>query len=171
MVSVEEKVLRILCWSNLDFLNKKHSSSESIIQMFYEFRIFSTIYVAKEMPSFFKYRIVVPSISFTIPSSSLSSPNKLLTGINFCSLHTWRTVDQTPSSVDDQFPTWPMVTISNITKNSMWIYKRYIDRYSLNQECRAMLRHLMFGMNEMEADDHISITVTEPLYESVKECG
>nr|KAJ0224240.1 hypothetical protein LSAT_V11C100039160 [Lactuca sativa] len=29
----------------------------------------------------------------------------------------------------------------------------------------------MFGMKEMEAGDHICITVTEPFYESVNKCG
>ncbi|CAI9269322.1 unnamed protein product [Lactuca saligna] len=178
-MSVDEKVLRSLGWTNLDFLNKRRvgtNSSESKIQMmFYEFGIFSMLYEAEEMPSWFRHRSVGPVISFTIPSSS---PNNLLTGLNFCSLHTLNLLH---GGLDllyyDPLPWKPMMTISNITKNRMWIYERYVDRCSeaLNC-CWVLLSHWMFGKNEMEAGDHITITVTPQWHghlieEVVKECG
>ncbi|CAI9269323.1 unnamed protein product [Lactuca saligna] len=88
MVTVEEKVLHSLGWSNLDLLNKKHvgtNSSKSEIQMIYEFGIFSTMYEAEEMPSWFRHRSVGPSKSFAIPSLSSSSLNNLK-GLHFCYL-------------------------------------------------------------------------------------
>ncbi|KAL7615525.1 hypothetical protein Lser_V15G03519 [Lactuca serriola] len=179
MVRVEEKILRKLGWSNLDFLNERHfgtNSWESGTQMmFYEFGIFSTMYEAEEIPSWFRHRSVGPSISFTIPSSS-SSPNNLLTGLNFCfSVDRFKPPDYL--SVDylpvpyAYFPYTPMITITNITKNRMWIHERYFDRGMLSRDCWVVLSHWMFGMNEMEGGDHITITVTPPRYERVKECG
>ncbi|XP_023746928.1 disease resistance protein RPV1 isoform X1 [Lactuca sativa] len=168
MVGVEEKVLRSLGWSNLDFLNERHLGANSweseTQQMFYEFGIFSTMYEAEEMPSWFRHRSVGPSISFTIPPSS---PNNLLTGLNFCSLHTLKP----PVEWWNCFPFTPMMTISNITKNRMWIYERCFDRGILSRDCCVLLSHWMFRMNEMEGGDHITITVTLPNYRVVKECG
>ncbi|KAL7616806.1 hypothetical protein Lser_V15G03397 [Lactuca serriola] len=171
MLGVEEKVLRSLGWSNLDFLNdrrvRSNSSSELGIQtMFYEFGIFSTTYVEDEIPSWFRHRSVGPSISFTIPSSS-SSNN--LTGINFCSVHRYCKLDvEEPPFA---FPDSPMMTISNITKNCTWIYERHLEKFSEGRNCCVMLSHLMFGMNEMEAGDHVTITVTLPYNKFVKECA
>nr|QVV57172.1 Tr-like protein 14 [Lactuca serriola] len=181
MMSVDEKVLRSLGWTNLDFLNKRRvgtNSSESKIQrMFYEFGIFSTRYEAEEMPSWFMHRSVGPVISFTIPSSS---PNNLLTGLNFCSLHTLNPLDEELDLSDDElFPLTPMMTISNITKKRTWIYERFVARFNETLDLWVILSHWMFGKNEMEAGDHITITVTpqwhdpftEAYYEVVKECG
>ncbi|KAL7617147.1 hypothetical protein Lser_V15G03466 [Lactuca serriola] len=173
MVNVEEKVLRSLGWTNPEFINKRRmgtNSSEFEIEMIYEFGIFSTLYEAEEMPSWFRHRSVGPSISFTIPSSS--SPNNRLTGLNFCSLHTMKRTDEWPLFPDDDpFPFSPMMTISNITKNNMWIYERRKDRYIPNQKCWVVLSHWMFGRNEMEAGDHVTITVTDQNDELTKECG
>ncbi|KAL7616807.1 hypothetical protein Lser_V15G03396 [Lactuca serriola] len=173
MVSVEEKVLHSLGWSNLDFLNKKHvgtNSSKSEIQMIYEFGIFSTMYEAEEMPSWFRHRSVGPSISFAIPSLSSSSPNNLK-GLHFCYLQRSRSWDEMSNSVFSQFPTAPMMIINNITKNRTWIYEHYRHKYNLNQNCWVFLSHWMFGMNDMEGGDHITVTVTVPFFEFVKECG
>ncbi|XP_023746969.1 disease resistance protein RUN1 isoform X2 [Lactuca sativa] len=174
MMGVEGKVLRSLGWNKLDFLNNRHvgtNSWEYEIQMFYEFGIFSTVYKAEEMPSWFIYRSLGPSISFIIPSSS--SPNNLLTGLNFCSLQTTRVLDEWPTNLfDGHFPLTPVITISNITKNRMWIYERYLDRCTAGGKyCSVVLCHWMFGMNELEGGDHITITVTLPFHQVVKECG
>ncbi|XP_042758530.1 disease resistance protein RUN1 isoform X1 [Lactuca sativa] len=176
MVCVEEKVLRSLGWSNLDFLNERHLGANSqefgTQTMYYEFGIFSTKYEGEEMPSWFRHRSVGPSISFTIPSSSSSSPYNLLTRLNFCfSADTLKPPDDCFPVPYGQFPLWPMMTISNITKNRMWIYERYTDRYCVGGKCWVVLSHWMFGMNEMEAGDHVTITVTLPYNEFVKECG
>ncbi|CAI9269390.1 unnamed protein product [Lactuca saligna] len=171
MVGVKDKVLRSLGWINVDFLNKGYVGPnpwESKIQsMFYEFGIFSTKYEAEEIPSWFKYRSLGPSISFTIPSSS---PNNL-TGLNFCSLHTLKPPDEWLLFPHDQFPSTPMTTISNITKNCTWIYERHTDRVIEYGKCWLVLSHWMFGMNEMEVGDHVTITVTSPYNEFVKDCG
>ncbi|CAI9269393.1 unnamed protein product [Lactuca saligna] len=174
MVCVEEKVLRSLGWSNLDFLNERHLGANSrefgTQTMYYEFGIFSTKYEGEEMPSWFRHRSVGPSISFTIPSSS--SPYNLLTRLNFCfSADTLKPPDDCFPVPYGQFPLWPMMTISNITKNRMWIYERYTDRYCVGGRCWVVLSHWMFGMNEMEVGDHVTITVTLPHDEHVKECG
>ncbi|XP_023745401.1 disease resistance protein RPV1 isoform X2 [Lactuca sativa] len=187
MMIVEEKVLRSLGWINLDFLNERRvgtNSSESEIQMmFYEFGIFSMLYEAEEMPGWIRHRSLGPIISFTIPSSSSSSsssssPNNLLTGLNFCSLHTLNLLDEELDLSDDDLLPWtPMMTISNITKKRTWIYERYVDRFSETLNCWVILSHWMFGKNEMEVGDHITITVTPQRHELlmkdevIKECG
>ncbi|CAI9269416.1 unnamed protein product [Lactuca saligna] len=164
MGGVEENVLCSLGWTNIDFLNKRRvetNSSESKIQMIYEFGIFSTMYGVEEMPSWIRDRCLGPSISFFIPST----PNKLR-GLNFCYVQMLR-------FLDDQAPPSPIITISNITKDHTWIYERFMDRYCINRKCWVVLSHWMFGMNEMEAGDHVTITVTvtDPYEERIKECG
>ncbi|KAL7618332.1 hypothetical protein Lser_V15G03488 [Lactuca serriola] len=182
MVGVEEKILCSLGWTNLDFFKKRHMGTDSwgykIQRMFYEFGIFSTEYEAEEMPSWFRHRSLGSSISFTIPSSS----PKNLRGLNFSSLHTSHLPDdeilrflflvKTFPRLGDEFPSSPMITITNVTKNRMWIYERYKDKFSVYENyCWVMLSHWIFGMNEMTAGDHITISVTAPQHELIKECG
>ncbi|CAI9269432.1 unnamed protein product [Lactuca saligna] len=66
MVDVEEKLLCSLGWINLDFLDAvrvgTNPCKSKIQTMFYEFGIFSTIYEAEEMPSWFRHRSVGPLI-------------------------------------------------------------------------------------------------------------
>ena len=136
--------------------------------MIYEFGIFSTMYEQEEMPSWFTLRSMGPSISFTIPSSS---PNNLR-GLNFCSVHTlilpYAYEDEYEDKYD-QFPHTPMITISNVTKNRMWIYERHLD--GSFQNCWIVLSHWMFGRTEMEGGDHVTITVTDKYNQLTKECG
>ncbi|XP_023751061.1 disease resistance protein RPV1 isoform X1 [Lactuca sativa] len=168
MVGVEEKVLCSLGWTNLDFLNimrvgtyfRGRGSEESEIQMYYEFGIFSTIYGGKEMPNWISCRSKGPSLSFTIPSS----PNNLR-GLNFCYVYTF------PFPYD-QFILLPMITISNLTKNCTWIYNHYVYRVNVGEGCVILLSHWMFGMNEMEGGDQVTITtVTEEVEQLTEECG
>ncbi|CAI9269433.1 unnamed protein product [Lactuca saligna] len=70
-----------------------------------------------------------------------------------------------------EFPKWPAMTISNITKNRMWIYECYMNTHVVHGGCWVLLSHWMFGRNEMEAGDHVVITVTERWIERVKERG
>ncbi|XP_023746967.2 disease resistance protein RUN1 [Lactuca sativa] len=170
MVGVKEKVLRSLGWINLlhNKRNQGNNPRESRMQMLYEFGIFSTTYDVEEMPSWFIHRSAGPSISFTIPSSS---PNNLLKGLNFCFLQTRRVSYERPLILLHHFPITPMITVSNITKNRMWIYECNTDRYSIYGECWVVLNHWMFGMNEMEPGDHVTITVTDSRRELTKECG
>ncbi|KAI3510918.1 hypothetical protein L1887_18057 [Cichorium endivia] len=170
MAGVEENVLHSLGSTKLDFLNARGvwTSSwdrgyvESEIQMYYEFGIFSTIYRGEEMPNWITDRSMGPSISFTIPSS----PNNL-TGLSFCYVQ---------MALDVEFQNLPMIIISNITKNLIWIYEHYIDGVlDVGGECFTFLSHWMFGMNEIEAGDHINITMWQkPIFivdEITKECG
>ncbi|KAL7617094.1 hypothetical protein Lser_V15G02983 [Lactuca serriola] len=166
MAGVEDKVLHSLGWTKLDslygrrvgtyFENRGPEGSE--IQMYYEFGIFSTIYGGKEMPNWITDRSKVSSISFTIPSS----PNKLR-GLNFCNVQTFL--------FPYQFVDLPVITVSNITKNYTWIYKHYIDGVSVGEEGLTLLSHWMFGMNEMEGGDQVTITLTEKHGQLTKECG
>ena len=49
----------------------------------------------------------------------------------------------------------------------MWIYECRRDRPF--RSCWMLLSHWMFGMNEMEAGDHVTITLTDRSFP--KECG
>ncbi|KAL4561669.1 hypothetical protein LXL04_033840 [Taraxacum kok-saghyz] len=170
MVDVDDKVLRSLGWTDIDLLKERHvgtNSSESKFQMIYEFGIFSTMYECEEMPNWVRHRSVGPSISFTIPSS----PNNLR-GLNFSSVHLGQVLDEFLDEVAyGPFPLTPMFTVSNITKNRMWIYERFRERSSNGGNCWVLLSHWMFGRNEMEGGDHVTITVTERYGELIKECG
>ncbi|CAI9269429.1 unnamed protein product [Lactuca saligna] len=164
MVGVEEEVLCSLGWTNLDFRNdtrvRTNFRRSGIQTMHYEFGIFTTMYEAEEMPSWFRHRSAGPSILFTIPST----PN-CLRGFNFCSVQTL----QVPYK-DSSIHLSTKITISNITKNRTWIYRR-LTRFSVCQECCMMLSHWMFGMNDMEGGDQVTITIKGPYNELIKECG
>ncbi|XP_052622781.1 disease resistance protein RPV1 [Lactuca sativa] len=167
MVGVEEKVLHCLGWTNLDFIKGRHVTTsvsyreleESEIQMYYEFGIFSTIYEGEEMPNWISDRSMGTSISFTIPSSL-----NRLKGLNFCFV-------LTPHH-QHRIHEVPVMKISNITKNLTWIYLHYIEIVNMGRKCLMLLSHWMFGMNEMDAGDHVTITVRLAQSDAVtKECG
>ncbi|XP_023751026.1 disease resistance protein RUN1 isoform X1 [Lactuca sativa] len=170
---VEEKVLRSLGWSKLDFLSKRRTGTytryrgteESKIQMYYQFGIFSTIYGGKEMPNWITDRSKGPSISFTILSCQ---PNNLR-GLEFCCLQAF-------IFPNHQFHYPPLIVITNVTKNRTWIYEHCIDNVIVDEECVILLSHWMFGKNEMEGGDHVTIrTVTGRPYNQNRqitvECG
>ncbi|KAL8262709.1 hypothetical protein R6Q59_024058 [Mikania micrantha] len=175
MTSVEEKVLSSLGWTNLDFTKESHFDPEfGQPQMHYEFGIFSTFYQGKEMPEWINCRSKGPSISFTIPSSCNN-----LQGLNFCC------VEERLNPIDD-FPFdgyWidvyiPYIIISNITKNHTWIYQNHIRAiFKYSEDIKSYLNYLsqwMFGPNEMEAGDHIAISVKHsdsPKNQLTFECG
>ncbi|KAL7618872.1 hypothetical protein Lser_V15G03788 [Lactuca serriola] len=178
MAGVEEKLLCSLGWTKLDFLNGKHvttsssygESEESEIQMYYEFGIFSTIYEGQEMPNWITDRTTGLSMSFTIPSS----PNHL-TGINFCCQLASPFPDEKLVLVDYVLLDFPVIKLSNITKNLTWIYDHYIDSVYAGGDCVILLSHWMFGMNEMECGDHVIVSVRwapDDIGDAVsKECG
>ncbi|KAL7617002.1 hypothetical protein Lser_V15G03740 [Lactuca serriola] len=170
MAGVEEMVLHGLGWTKLDILHERgiltsscdRTYVESEIQMYYEFGIFSTIYGGKEMPNWITDRNPGPSTSFTIPSSL----NKLR-GLNFCYVQ---------MSLDVEFKYLPMIIISNKTKSCTWIYDHCIDGViDVGEQCFTFLSHWMFGMNDMEVGDHITITVRENRFHVCKQdtqmCG
>ncbi|CAI9264454.1 unnamed protein product [Lactuca saligna] len=177
MASVEKKVLHCLGWTNLDISNERRLRTdvehywptglqESEIQMYYEFGIFSTIYEGEEMPSWITDRSTGPSMLFTIPSSP-----KKLRGLNLCYVQSplFHDVNQSLKVVDNGFFYLPTVTIDNITKNRTWTYDHYIDIVNVSGDSLIVLSHWMFGMNEMEDGDHITLTVGSN--QVIKECG
>nr|XP_043609010.1 disease resistance protein RUN1-like isoform X2 [Erigeron canadensis] len=164
MECIEEKVLRSLGWTNLDFIKKRRvktctpyiGPAGSQTQMYYEFGIFSTIYGGNAMPYWIRHRSKGPSISFTIPSS----PNKVR-GLNFCYVQKLRFPNGTFGSLYDEAFELPMIIISNRTKNRNWIYHHCIDKVSVGHKCLTFLSHWTFRTDEMEGDDHVTITVTK----------
>lgn len=115
--------------------------------MYYEFGIFSTSYWGKEMPNWITDKSIGPSISFTVPLSP-----KKLTGLNCCCMLT--------KLGEGIVVDLPVIKISNLTKNLTWIYKNYIGSvFDTDGECVSLLSHWMFGMNEMEYGDHITINI------------
>ncbi|KAJ0807506.1 hypothetical protein HanOQP8_Chr00c025g0717491 [Helianthus annuus] len=173
LAHVEEKVLHRLGWKNLEFIKERrlgtyhtsrgsHTSSQT--KMYYEFGIFSTIYLVEEIPTWITCRRKGPSISFTIPSTP-----KKLEGLNFCC------VEMSPHC----YFALPMIKISNITKNQTWTYDHYIDSVSFGGNCLSLLSHWLFGSNEMKSGDQITIIVEKRTNygnrfyarQDTKECG
>lgn len=141
-------------------------------QMYYEFGIFSTIYGGEVMPEWITHKSKGPSISFTIPSS----PNKLR-GLNLSYVQTlidpyWRSEDQDGNSEYPyhQLIYLPRIKISNITKNLTWLYIHHIERVNVGGKSLTFLSHWMFGENEMEDGDQVTISI-EYNRSSIRECG
>ena len=144
--------------------------------MYYEFGIFSTIYGGEVMPEWITHKSKGPSISFTIPSS----PNKLR-GLNLCYVQTlidryWRSEDQDGNSKYPyhQLINLPRIKISNITKKLTWIYWHYIGSVTVGGKSLTFLSHWMFGENEMEDGDQLTIYIKHAFSfedSSIKECG
>ncbi|GKD85670.1 hypothetical protein Tco_1356824, partial [Tanacetum coccineum] len=141
--------------SNLEFLNKRRVGTYqhgrvpegSRTQMYYEHGIFSTIYGGKVMPTWIKRRRKGPSISFTIPSS----PNKLR-GLNLSYV-------QTLIRPFHQLIDLPHIKIRNMTKNLTWLYGHHLNRVNVGGKSLTFLSHWMFGENEMEDGDQLTISI------------
>ncbi|GJT49389.1 Toll/interleukin-1 receptor domain-containing protein [Tanacetum coccineum] len=162
IAGVDDTILCSLGWSNLEFLNKRRVGTYqhgrvpegSRTQMYYEHGIFSTIYGGKVMPTWIARRRKGPgpSISFTIPSS----PNKLR-GLNFCCISRFENgIREYP--LDQSFDL-PHIKIRNITKNLTWLYKHHLDRVNVGGKSLTFLSHWMFGENEMEDGDQLTISI------------
>ncbi|KVH45090.1 hypothetical protein Ccrd_025735 [Cynara cardunculus var. scolymus] len=163
MRDVEEKVLRSLGWShlvNLDF-TKIQPTETGRVEMVYEFGIFSTWYVGKEMPNCVgDRRWKGSSISFTIPSSPCN-----LRGLNFfCVFTSGEFITN-----DGEFLAYiPHIRISNITKMCTWIYD-VPGFFEGSREGITFSSHWMFGKNEMEDGDQIAISIIlGPPYPSIR---
>ncbi|KAJ9558744.1 hypothetical protein OSB04_013358 [Centaurea solstitialis] len=159
MGDVDEEVLRSLGWSNLDFTKFEPAETESKIKMLYEFGIFSTFYVGSEMPNWISHKSKGFSISFTIPSSRSN-----LRGLNFCFVLGISRMFHN-ASID--------VEISNVTKTCAWIYGCPRKLTSTREGIVTCLSHWMFGKNEMEDGDHITISILKKYddYITIRECG
>ncbi|GKE75648.1 hypothetical protein Tco_1537689 [Tanacetum coccineum] len=132
------------------------------IQLYYEFGIFSTLYEGEAMPNWIRHRNKGPIISFTIPLSP-----KKLRGLNFCNVQTFRCRDSY------EFFKVPSIKISNVTKNITWIYNHLIlGADMMRSKFIIFLSHWMFGANEMEAGDQVTITVQRTQHDrQLTECG
>ncbi|KAL7619245.1 hypothetical protein Lser_V15G02948 [Lactuca serriola] len=174
IVSVGEKALHSLGWKNLDFLNEMRvgthfwskRAQESQIQMYYEFGIFSTIYGGQEMPNWIRRRSKQASISFTIPSSR----NKVR-GLNFCCIHKVPFPEKRILFPNEEFRYLPMITLHNITKKRTWVYNHYVYKVNVGGDCQILLSHWMFGMDEMERGDQITVIAKAEVDQIIKECG
>ncbi|XP_071719782.1 disease resistance protein RUN1-like [Rutidosis leptorrhynchoides] len=164
MADVEENLLNTLGWSDLDPIKRSHfhilgRNVKAQTQICYEFGIFSTFYGgSKDMPKWIRNRSRGNSISFTIPSSS-----KNLRGLNFCCV------------LNPLLHKLPMIRISNITQNHTWIYIHCLSdtRVYVHEGYLTFLSHWMFGINEMEVGDQITITTENYFrsYDRTDECG
>ncbi|KAJ9535878.1 hypothetical protein OSB04_un000966 [Centaurea solstitialis] len=151
---VEEEVLRSLGWGFT-----KNQITETKVEMHYNFGIFSTCYQGKEIPNWISERREGSSLSFSIPSSAI------LRGLNFCFV----LMGYQKYSVH--------IKISNITKNLTWIYQPWLC-YEKSRESITYLSHWMFGKNEMEDGDQITISISKK-YDGdggdwnniIRECG
>nr|XP_043623666.1 disease resistance protein RPV1-like [Erigeron canadensis] len=150
MAGVEEKLLRSLGWPNLKFIKDScmvtsynyGGQEESQVQMYYEFGIFSTIFQENHwVPRQHGEIYFQTSISFTIPLTF----NYKLRGLNL--------------RIVGEFIELPKIRISNTTKNLTWVYIHYIRSVNPGRGYLMFLSHWMFGMNEMEVGDEISITL------------
>ncbi|GJS15395.1 hypothetical protein Tco_0409867 [Tanacetum coccineum] len=139
----------------------------------------STFYGGKVMPTWIRRRRKGPSISFTIPSS----PNKLR-GLNLSYVQTlirpyWRSKEQYENFEypDHQFIKLPDIKIRNITKNLTWLYTHHIRRVNVGGKSLTFLSHWMFGENEMEDGDQLTISIKHDMIEwedddrRIRECG
>ncbi|KAD5802429.1 hypothetical protein E3N88_13789 [Mikania micrantha] len=174
MASFEEKVLHGLSWTNLEFTKemvfKTFTNRGRTIryqsQVYYEFGIFSTFFMGKEIPKWINCRSKGPTLSFTIPPSP-----KKLRGLNFLCI--MEKVSSLPLLGWHDIGI-PMIKISNITKNHTWVYNHYVHRvefdgnnhYNEDGEgfCLSWLSHWMFEPNEMKVGDHVTTTVTNKYF-------
>ncbi|KAJ9558731.1 hypothetical protein OSB04_013345, partial [Centaurea solstitialis] len=156
MADVEEELLHSLGWMDLDLTKIQPVKGRSKVQMIYEFGIFSTFYRGKEIPNWIADRREGSSIPFTVPSS----PNNLR-GLNFCFVL---------MVSDNSSTSYVRMKISNETKKRTWIYSCPV-LFVENQEGITCLSHWMFGKNEMEDGDHITISAEKRYSFSEMECG
>ncbi|KAI3697197.1 hypothetical protein L6452_30036 [Arctium lappa] len=159
MEDVKEEVLRSLGWTNLDFPKIQPTKTGSKVQMTYEFGIFSTVYRGQEIPNWISDRREGSSISFTIPSS----PNNL-TGFNFCYVF---------MATKGYICVWDEIKINNITKKRTWIYN-FPVYFEATGEDVILLSHWMFGKNEIEDGDQLTISILDNNVfgiSKIRECG
>ncbi|KAJ9558582.1 hypothetical protein OSB04_013196 [Centaurea solstitialis] len=120
----------------------KNQITETKAKMDYEFGIFSMFYPGKEIRDWISERREGSSLSFSIPSST-----NIFRGLNFCFVLT------------EYFEVFVYIKISNITKNLTWIYRAWVDYEKAGEDMNTHLSHWMFGKNEMEDGDQITISI------------
>ncbi|KAJ9557805.1 hypothetical protein OSB04_012419 [Centaurea solstitialis] len=165
LAQIGDMILSSLGWTDLRYLDDKEvqiwdsymwsRAMKLPIQMFYEFGIFNTCFKGKEVPNWFAHRNNGPSISLILPSSPM---NKSIQGLNICFVHTFSGTGRVSSL---------RTKISNMTKNRTWIHYGYIFAVQEADEDIVWLSHWMFGNNEFEDGDEVSVTIVE----EEEDCG
>ncbi|PWA38904.1 toll/interleukin-1 receptor (TIR) domain-containing protein [Artemisia annua] len=173
LAQVDNKIISSLGWTDIHYVKDYEVESFNYlvdfhskklpVKMLYEFGIFTTCFPGKEVPKWFGHRSNGSSISFTMPSASA---NKRIEGINICFVHAF-SVDRLSSS--------KRIKVKNITKGRSWEYHCFMGATGYAGEEIVWLSHWMFGNNELEAGDEVSVTILERGYEQdremVTECG
>ncbi|KAL4554346.1 hypothetical protein LXL04_039567 [Taraxacum kok-saghyz] len=166
---IDDEILCSLGWKLLQHV-KDHNvvirdsdSSRELttfpLQMYCEYGIFSTCFSGNAVPDWLDHKINGPSISFTMP---LSSMNKKIQGINICFVHTGST-----RGVKSQL----MSIVRNVTKDRTWAYISNIIAFTETGEDIVWLNHWMFGNNELEHGDEVSVGILSFGPTIVKECA
>lgn len=127
--------------------------------MLYALGIFSTYLPGQEVPKWFTYRS--SGSLFTLRST----PKKgKIQGLNVCIVHTF-------ASMADVGPL--RIEIRNLTKNSSWRYEPIIcfipedDAFEYGDEAIVVwLSHWLFGENEFEDGDEVSVHFSSYSYTS-----
>nr|GMD90004.1 TMV resistance protein N-like [Ipomoea batatas] len=128
------------------------------IQLLYEFGIFSTSILAKELPEWFETRSTGSSISFVVPSQ--------LQGLNISFLYA---KPNSKNEESDWFPLPFFVSITNKTKDLRWIYNPTCFGIPEAEEI-LWLSHWSFR-NELECGDEVDVSVVIGNGFQVMECG
>ncbi|PWA37987.1 toll/interleukin-1 receptor (TIR) domain-containing protein [Artemisia annua] len=159
LAKVDNEIISSLGWTDIHYVKDYEMDIFSVfldlqskklpIKMFYEFGIFSTWFPGKEVPKWFDHRSNGSSISFTMPSASA---NKRIEGINICFVHAF-SVDCVCCS--------KYLIVKNITKDRSWTYYGYMCAIGYAGEDLVWLSHWMFGNNELEAGDQVSVTIID----------
>lgn len=126
--------------------------------MCYEFGIFSTYFIGKELPNCYGYKSKGSSMSVIIASSMN------IRGLNISSVHTLQGIDR---------ECMLGIRIRNMTTNRTWIYMSYINVVGEAGEDIVWLSHWMFTNNEFKDGDEVCVGILENENDGVmvKECA
>ncbi|KAL8254296.1 hypothetical protein R6Q59_032517 [Mikania micrantha] len=159
LAEINEEVLHSLGWIDIEYLNDYkvamadcdgcyHFTGKMLpAQMLYEHGIFSTYLEGQDVPKWFTHRSNGSSV--TLHSSRT---NGKIRGINLC-------IVSAISSLAEVGPY--RIEIRNLTKNCSWTYQPLIYIIpEANEEVIVWLSHWMFGNNEFEDGDDVSVHVS-----------
>ncbi|PWA40244.1 toll/interleukin-1 receptor (TIR) domain-containing protein [Artemisia annua] len=161
IAGVVDTILCSLGWGNLEFINKR--------------RVRTLHHYAREPEdSQTQLRSKGPSISFTVPSSP-----KKLRGLNVCYVQTLTFPWSQDRAIYSGYPIhelfhMPYIRISNFTKKRTWMYEHYIKQVTVYGKSLTFLSHWMFGKNEMEDGDQLTICIEFDFLNKrsiIRECG
>ncbi|KAL7588271.1 hypothetical protein Lser_V15G39703 [Lactuca serriola] len=172
MAQIDDPIFCSLGWTNLQHLKDEKmqifdidlwfSAKKLPVHMYYEFGIFSTCFSGKVVPDWLPHKSNGSSISFIMP---LSSMNKRIQGLNICFVHAFLGTGKASSLG---------IKVQNMTKNRMWVYFGHIVVVQEGDEDIVWLSHWMFGNNELENGDEVSVTILDEEEDSgvmVRECA